>query len=479
MTVRITDLTNAPLTLPGPINDTMGPRETKTYEEIIGPHILNDYRFIRAEERGNILIEDLDEAAGAGGGAGGSLGGVTIQDMNLYVSPTGSDSTGEGTNSNPYATLGRAMDDVPFTINHTVHIRIAPGTYVETLQNMTRSYGTNGFLAVEGGGGSINVHAGPFTATAWGGAPAGVSAYSYITCAGAGWVDGEFWGKWVRVTAGTATGMMWPIHHNTSDTLSFHWVNDVAVGTVTEIEIVDGPDVVLDVERGLTIAATETAVSGGTAAGDFVNCSRFAIAGIHFRTSSLGIFPFVIDNVYGWFRFVTFQTTQAPTVSRFSTPMMITDATLNYYPPARTDTFDNVLFNLADFGGLRCVRGVSAYTGTQLINGVAIRSSTVAYVDDMYTTYMYRFVEVLFSALAVATSINTGVYFFRVLLDQSLWGRVAESVEIDNGSLSVFITHVERSNADAVRINGTISQLTYLTSNAANVTLYGLRVGTL
>ncbi len=53
-------------------------------------------------------------------------------DMTVYVSTTGSDTTGDGTSENPYKTITYALSTVPKNLgDHTVTINIADGTYAE------------------------------------------------------------------------------------------------------------------------------------------------------------------------------------------------------------------------------------------------------------------------------------------------------------------------------------------------------------
>lgn len=81
----------------------------------------------------------------------------------VYVSTTGSDATGTGSESAPYATITRALKDIPANLNgYTARVHIAAGTYVEnvTIQN----YG-NGIIALTGTTGDKITIAGLVTIT--------------------------------------------------------------------------------------------------------------------------------------------------------------------------------------------------------------------------------------------------------------------------------------------------------------------------
>lgn len=55
---------------------------------------------------------------------------VLTGNKNLYVSNSGSDTTGDGTQANPFASIQKAIDTVPKNINgHMVEINVASGTY--------------------------------------------------------------------------------------------------------------------------------------------------------------------------------------------------------------------------------------------------------------------------------------------------------------------------------------------------------------
>lgn len=53
-------------------------------------------------------------------------------DVTIYVSPTGNDNTGDGTISNPYGTITKAIESIPNNFSRkAVGINIAAGTYEE------------------------------------------------------------------------------------------------------------------------------------------------------------------------------------------------------------------------------------------------------------------------------------------------------------------------------------------------------------
>jgi hypothetical protein len=61
--------------------------------------------------------------------------------VNLYVSNTGSDETGNGSSGNPYQTIARALRDVPMFVSHHYVINLAAGTYREQVNIEGRYFG--------------------------------------------------------------------------------------------------------------------------------------------------------------------------------------------------------------------------------------------------------------------------------------------------------------------------------------------------
>jgi hypothetical protein len=70
-------------------------------------------------------------------------------DVNLYVSPSGSDTTGNGTSGAPYATITRALQDIPEFVSQHYIINLAAGTYPEGVYIAGHYFGTtiNPFLS--------------------------------------------------------------------------------------------------------------------------------------------------------------------------------------------------------------------------------------------------------------------------------------------------------------------------------------------
>ena len=135
----------------------------------------------------------------------------------LYVSTTGSDSTGDGSEGNPYATVNKAHQQIPYHIDDIYIIKIANGTYTETIDTIDHTYSSAGQLTLDGYEG-VTQYAGEFTSTSFAFLPEYGGAT--ITVAGSGWSVDDFYGKFLRVTSGVDVGTVIPIYKNTADTIT-------------------------------------------------------------------------------------------------------------------------------------------------------------------------------------------------------------------------------------------------------------------
>jgi hypothetical protein len=179
------------------------------------------------------------------------IGGETVEDVDLYVDPTGSDTLGDGSASKPYATIDKAYSAVPKQVNHTVHIRVAAGTYSSFPNEIDNKYGPNGQLTIDGG--EPTVDSGPHVIT-------GLTNYGPfavmqdITVAAAGWTPDEFKNKFLKITVGVWPESMHHIISNTTDTIRIGAPQYAIVNgeTFTVVE----PPVTVNVGAGEKISVT-------------------------------------------------------------------------------------------------------------------------------------------------------------------------------------------------------------------------------
>jgi len=101
----------------------------------------------------------------SGGGSGACCVDYTTMALIRYVSTTGSDATGDGSSSNPYATVEKALNDIPLYVRHECKIFVEGGNYSGGWpESVARIYEEEGSLAIIGVGAPQNT-SGPHTIT--------------------------------------------------------------------------------------------------------------------------------------------------------------------------------------------------------------------------------------------------------------------------------------------------------------------------
>lgn len=141
----------------------------------------------------------------------------TTRDLTIYLATDGSDTSGDGSLSAPYATWGMALAQVPRCIEHRVRVKAAAGTYTGFPKHLRHQIGPDGILSMEGMDAPTTV-AGPFTLTGVDGV--GIDAGLDLTVLGAGWATDQFYGKFIRFTSGAAQNAVMPIGYVAGDVIS-------------------------------------------------------------------------------------------------------------------------------------------------------------------------------------------------------------------------------------------------------------------
>lgn len=81
-------------------------------------------------------------------------------DKTVYVATTGSDATGDGSQTSPYATINKALSTIPKNLNgYSARIRVAAGTYPESV---LIQHFSNGSLYLFGNSGDVVTITGGF-----------------------------------------------------------------------------------------------------------------------------------------------------------------------------------------------------------------------------------------------------------------------------------------------------------------------------
>jgi len=145
--------------------------------------------------------------------------------LTLYVEITGSDVSGDGSKTNPYFSVQKAVDAVPNLITNPVVINVGPGTFdgfrIDNKEPGRPGTTDGSYLAIVG---TLDL----VTSSTTGGTVSGLvannsTALSSFTVAGANWTVDELKGKFIKNLTSGATGCI-PIISNTSNTVTFYAV---------------------------------------------------------------------------------------------------------------------------------------------------------------------------------------------------------------------------------------------------------------
>jgi len=145
-------------------------------------------------------------------------GYVTQEDIDLYVDGTlGDDDSGDGSVLRPYATIAKAHEQVPFILRHSVHIRIAAGSYTGWPSEIYHRAEENGQLTFDGAAPTVTVSVQTITGVAT------VDPWTIhgieIIVAAAGWTPNAYRGKYIKIKTGASAGYYLSIVWNDTDTL--------------------------------------------------------------------------------------------------------------------------------------------------------------------------------------------------------------------------------------------------------------------
>ena len=142
---------------------------------------------------------------------------ATTEAVTRYVSTTGSDTEGDGTETSPYATPLRAYQDIPRYVRHKCKIFIEAGTYAGGWPSaMDNVFSHDGSLAIFGVGAPVVVR-GPYTIDS---VSDRGSVGQSINVTGTPWTTDLNIGFFVYVTSGDREGTCQRIFHNTTSQIT-------------------------------------------------------------------------------------------------------------------------------------------------------------------------------------------------------------------------------------------------------------------
>ena len=188
----------------------------------------------------------------------------TTADIDIYISPSGDDQTGDGTVGNPWATFTRAFQDIQLLrIAHVIKIFPAAGTYTAFPSYLDLNFAPNGRVIIDGSINTYPVVGGPYTIQSifpvGNATPSGYSLATQLTVAPTLPVASEpYFGKFMRFTSGNYNGKLLQIYTNrvygpdTIRTIADYFTFQIG----DTFEVVDYP-VKIVVDHSITIKAND------------------------------------------------------------------------------------------------------------------------------------------------------------------------------------------------------------------------------
>jgi len=139
----------------------------------------------------------------------------TVANMDIYVATTGDDVLGTGAVGAPYATIERALEDVPSVVDHVVHIHVAAGAYTEFPDVIDNVVTASGQIVIDGSAALADVTTGlAIAGGGWAVKLAGVAGV--ITEASGGLTPDAFRNKFIQFTDGPRAGLLATVAKNTA-----------------------------------------------------------------------------------------------------------------------------------------------------------------------------------------------------------------------------------------------------------------------
>ena len=162
---------------------------------------------------------------------GRRLSDILLTTKTYYVETTGSDTTGDGSVSKPFATIQKAVNVLPDHLTKDVTIYVGEGSFAGATIQKTADYAVR--LVIKGTG--INVIESEMSVAN--------SSREYLQVTGKTWEIDEFKLNWVRATAGNGylnldySSNLYPIVSNTANTIRVA-PRSIAYDQTTKFEIV-------------------------------------------------------------------------------------------------------------------------------------------------------------------------------------------------------------------------------------------------
>lgn len=330
-------------------------------------------------------------------------GSSTVEDRQFWVDPiNGSDATGIGSLTQPFASLEFLKYSIPETVEHEIRVTLAAGTYSQfpDLLLSGHLFKGDGRIVIDASGSTYPVVAGPFTINAVSGVgpvgPDGASLATDVQAVGApGWVVNAYHGSFIHFLDGALAGQVFGIYSNTADTIrmgvdwygalpgdTFNIVSCPAVFNMTERLIIQGC-------TNLTNRSYNALALGDQ---DSPMSSYLYICGCEFSFLDSIASTCIIEDISCFFSFVKFSnrwiTNSSSRVIEFKNTIITSNPIDNtiFDNNALTDWYTANFYTSAKSGGIdpNClgVRYVDSLFGNHVCN------HTISLVDSSFYSLM-------------------------------------------------------------------------------------------
>lgn len=302
----------------------------------------------------------------------------TVANLDVYVNgATGSDINGLGNSTTPFATVGRALEDLENTvIKHRVRILVAnpstPATYTYTESEwfLNHEISGDGSLAIIG----VSVPEVAFATEALTAVSALGTGGLYQTAGLAGWGVNQWQGTWANPVDGPADKWAYPILHNTATVLT-----GGIYGTLPLVgNSIQGIRPAIKVNLNSLKIKTRCENRARTNALK----SPVAIVNLELRMNGssdrIAVFDIDGDEQNIWLDFLSVRFADG----NFD-DIKIKRAYVNFYEPRDTGIGLASLTSIANIGVLGDNAGVSFHRETK-----GLASSVMAFIDGSYVTHL-------------------------------------------------------------------------------------------
>jgi hypothetical protein len=135
----------------------------------------------------------------------------------FYVATTGSDTTGDGTEGNPYASIGKCVDLIPIVVQDGTKyfIKIANGSY-DSFPSINKVLQGNSHIFIDGYQDPIVESDTEYEVSS----VATKGGHGVVSITTSPFTENEHFGKYIHITSGSSIGHYFPIYRNSTNSFT-------------------------------------------------------------------------------------------------------------------------------------------------------------------------------------------------------------------------------------------------------------------